>query len=259
MEELAPIPAPAQAAAPKLPPARERVGPINERLAQVYSAFEGLTHENTLQLVIATILSAQCTDARVNKITPALFARFKTARDFAECDIRELRRLIKPTGFYKSKAKNIRACCAEMVARFGGEVPNTLEELVTLPGIGRKTANVVLGHAFDTPGITVDTHVGRLARRLGLTRHRNPVKVELALMQIVPQEEWTNISHRLILHGRKVCRSRKPRCEKCVLADLCPKLGVKGLAKKRKRKRKKQKINHKGTKDTKKTKENRES
>jgi endonuclease-3 len=215
------------------------VAPINEALKTLYPGkFEGLAHDNTLQLLIATILSAQCTDARVNIVTPALFARFKTARDFAECDIKELEKLVKSTGFYQNKAKNIRACCGELVARFGGEVPKTLEELVTLPGIGRKTANVVLGHAFATPGITVDTHVGRLARRLGLTRHRAPVKVELVLREIVPQAEWTDFSHRLITHGRKVCLSRKPRCESCSIANLCPKLGVKGLAKKRKRKKK---------------------
>jgi endonuclease III len=225
-------------APPKLPPARDRVGPINDRLAPLYPEFEGLNAENPLQLLIAVILSAQCTDARVNKLTPALFARLPTARAFAECDIKELEQLVKPSGFYKSKAKNIRACCVELVNRFGGEVPTTLEDLVTLPGVGRKTANVVLGHAFETPGITVDTHVGRLARRLGLTRHRNPVKVELALAEIVPQSEWTHFSHRLIMHGRKVCLSRKPRCEKCAIADLCPKLGVKGLAAKRRKSRK---------------------
>jgi endonuclease-3 len=233
-----PVPSPP---APKLPPARERVGPINERLAPLYPKFEGLNHENPFQLLIAVILSAQCTDARVNRITPALFARFPDARAVAGCDIKELQQLIKKSGYYKSKAKNIRACCVELVNRFNGAVPTTLEELVTLPGVGRKTANVILGHAFDTPGITVDTHVGRLARRLGLTRHRDPKKVELALAAIVPQEEWLHFSSRLIMHGRKVCRSRKPRCESCAIADLCPKLGVKGLAAKRKRKGKSRK------------------
>jgi endonuclease-3 len=186
----------------------------------------------------------------VNLVTPALFKRFKTVRDFAECDIGELETLIKSTGFYKNKAKNIRACCAAIVERFAGEVPSTLEELVTLPGVGRKTANVILGDAFQTPGITVDTHVGRLSRRLGLTRHRNPVKVEFALMELIPQAEWTAFSHRLILHGRKVCYARKPRCETCALAKLCPKIGVKGLAAKRK---KKKGMNHKDTKNTEKT------
>jgi endonuclease-3 len=233
MDDLAATPI----APPKLPPARERVGPINERLSSLYPEFEGLNYDGPLQLLIAVILSAQCTDARVNKLTPALFARFNSARDFAECDIKELQQLIKKSGFYKSKAKNIKACCAELVNRFASEVPAKLEDLVTLPGVGRKTANVVLGHAFETPGITVDTHVGRLTRRLGLTRHRDPVKVELALAQIVPQEEWTHFSGRLIMHGRRVCLSRKPRCEKCAVADLCPKIGVKGLAAKRKRRK----------------------
>jgi endonuclease-3 len=231
----------AQTESPKLPPARERVAPINERLKPLYPEFEGLNYEGRFQLLVAVILSAQCTDVRVNKVTPALFARFPTAADIAVCNIKELQQLIKPTGFYKNKAKNIRACCVEMVKRFGGEVPNTLEDLVTLSGVGRKTANVVLGHGFDTPGITVDTHVGRLSRRLGLTRHKNPVKVELALAEIVPQEEWLHFSGRLIMHGRKVCLSRKPRCARCAIADLCPKIGVKGLAAKRKRKRKKTK------------------
>ncbi|VTT98083.1 endonuclease iii : Endonuclease III OS=Corynebacterium jeikeium ATCC 43734 GN=nth PE=3 SV=1: HhH-GPD: HHH [Gemmataceae bacterium] len=222
--------------APKLPPARERAGPIRVALAQLYPAVEtALTHANPLQLLVATILSAQCTDARVNLVTPALFARFATAHEFATCKIGELEALIKPTGFYKNKAKNIRGCCAELVARFGGRVPGTLDELVTLPGVGRKTANVVLGDAFATPGITVDTHVGRLSRRLGLTRHRDPVKVERVLMELVPQPEWTTFSHRLILHGRRVCFARKPRCEACALAPLCPKVGVAGLAAKRKR------------------------
>lgn len=221
---------------PKLSPARERIGPINDRLKPLYPEFEGLDYDGPFQLLVAVILSAQCTDARVNQITPALFARFPTARDFAECDIKELERLIKPSGFYKAKAKNIRACCVELVNRFGGEVPGTLEDLVTLPGVGRKTANVVLGHAFATPGVTVDTHVGRLSRRLGLTRHRDPKKVELALAEILPQAEWLDFSGRLIMHGRKVCAARKPRCASCPVADLCPQIGVKGLAKKRKKK-----------------------
>lgn len=223
---------------PKLPPARERIAPIRVTLTQLYpEVVTALTHENSLQLLVATILSALCTDARVNTVTPALFARFRTAREFAECNIKELQQLIKPTGFYKNKAKHIRACCAAIVERFGGEVPGNLDDLVTLPGVGRKTANVILGDAFDTPGITVDTHVGRLSRRLGLTRHRDPVKVERVLMELVPRTEWTDFSHRLILHGRKVCYSRKPRCEKCALAAVCPKVGVKGLAAKRKRKK----------------------
>ena len=213
---------------PKLAPAKDRAGPIHAALTRLYpDAFCGLAFETPLQLLVATILSAQCTDKRVNLVTPALFARFATAEDFAAADIEELQTLIKPTGFFRNKAKHIKACCAAIVERFGGEVPRTLEELVTLPGIGRKTANVVLGDAFATPGITVDTHVGRLSRRLGLTRHHDPVKVEFALMALVPEAEWTDFSHRVILHGRSVCFARKPRCAGCALGDLCPKVGVK--------------------------------
>lgn len=222
--------------APKLPPARARVGPINERLAPLYPQFEGLNYDGRFQLLVAVILSAQCTDARVNKVTPALFARFPTAASVASCNVKELERLIQSVNFFRSKAKNVRACCLELVNRFGGEVPATLEELVTLPGVGRKTANVVLGHGFDTPGVTVDTHVGRLSRRLGLTRHKDPAKVELALAEIVPREEWLDFSGRLIMHGRKVCHALRPCCEACAVADLCPKIGVKGLAAKRKKK-----------------------
>lgn len=230
---------------PQRPTTRERAGQINKRLRPLYpGAATALSHENPLQLLIATILSAQCTDARVNLVTPGLFARFRTVRDFAECQSEELESLIKSTGFYKNKAKNIRACCAAIVERFGGEVPKTLEDLVTLPGVGRKTANVVLGDAFNTPGITVDTHVGRLSRRLGLTKLEDPVKVEFALMELIPKSEWTAFSHRLILHGRQICHARNPRCEECPLASLCPKVGVKV---------KKKAINHKVTKGTKKT------
>jgi endonuclease-3 len=226
--------------AARLPPAKERVGPILVTLGRLYpEAFTGLAHENPLQLLIATILSAQCTDARVNTVTPALFARYRTAADFAAADLRELRALIKPTGFYRNKARHIMACCKALVERFGGEVPGNLDDLESLPGVGRKTANVVLGDAFQTPGITVDTHVGRVSRRLGLTRFRDPVKVERVLMRLVPAEAWTSFSHELILHGRGVCRARRPRCEACDLSPLCPKLGVKAQLKKNKRKRRK--------------------
>jgi endonuclease-3 len=212
----------------RLPPAGVRAGLINDRLRPLYpEASTALVHSNPLQLLIATILSAQCTDARVNLVTPSLFKRYKTARDFATCDTEELQALIKPTGFFRSKAKSIRACCQAIVERFGEKVPSTLADLVSLPGVGRKTANVVLGDAFDTPGITVDTHVGRLSRRLGLTRHTDPVKVEFALMKLLPEQEWTTFSHRLILHGRSICHARAPRCEECVLFSLCPRIGVK--------------------------------
>jgi endonuclease-3 len=212
----------------KLPAARARAGPINDTLRPLYpEAATALVHSNPLELLIATILSAQCTDARVNLVTPRLFKRYRSARDFAESDPNELQELIKSTGFFRNKAGNIRACCAAIVERFGGEVPSTLDELITLPGVGRKTANVVLGDAFDTPGITVDTHVGRLSRRLGLTRHTDPVKVELTLMELIPKAEWTAFSHRLILHGRAICHARNPRCDVCPLDPLCPKVGVK--------------------------------
>ena len=214
--------------ASKLPPASVRAGPINDTLRSLYpEASTALVHSSPLQLLIATILSAQCTDARVNMVTPSLFKRFKTAHDFAGCDDEELQQLIKSTGFFRNKANNIRACCKAIIERFGGEVPSTLAELVTLPGVGRKTANVVLGDAFNKPGITVDTHVGRVSRRLGLTRHMDPVKVEFALMDLLPQQEWTAFSHRLIFHGRAVCHARNPRCDLCALARLCPKVGVK--------------------------------
>jgi endonuclease III len=181
-----------------------------------------------LQLLVATILSAQCTDARVNLITPALFARYRTAHDFATSDPKELQRYIRSTGYFRNKAANIRLCCAQLVERHDGEVPATLDELVQLRGVGRKTANVILGTAFGTPGITVDTHVGRLSRRLGLTIQKDPVKVERDLMELIPKKHWTAFSHGLILHGRRVCAARKPDCAGCGLARLCPKIGVGG-------------------------------
>ncbi len=211
----------------RLPRLRDRVPLLLDALARLYpETATALDHANPLQLIVATVLSAQCTDRRVNLVTPALFARFQTAADFAAADLREIQRHIKSTGFYRTKAKNIRALCRLLVERHGGAVPGKLDELVALPGVGRKTANVVLGDAFDTPGITVDTHVGRLSRRLGLTLHTDPVKVERDLMRHVPQSEWTRFSHRLIFHGRQVCHARKPLCSGCALADLCPKRGV---------------------------------
>ncbi|QDU19250.1 endonuclease III [Urbifossiella limnaea] len=214
---------------PKLPPRAERVAAVLALLDALYPAPEtALDHQNPLQLLVATILSAQCTDKRVNLVTPALFARYHTAADYADAEPAELEEYVKTTGFFRSKAKNIRACCRLIVDRHGGEVPGTLEELVELPGVGRKTANVVLGNAFDTPGITVDTHVGRLSRRLGWTRHTDPVKVERVLMKLWPRERWTLASHQLILHGRAVCHARKPRCEECAVSALCPRVGVSG-------------------------------
>jgi endonuclease-3 len=187
-----------------------------------------LHHEGPLQLLIATILSAQCTDARVNLVTPALFARYPDAHAFATADVSELERAIQSTGFYRNKARNIIACCKGLVENHGGEVPATMEQLCPLAGVGRKTANVVLGTAFGVPGITVDTHVGRLSRRMGLTTEEDPEKVERDLMALIPRKEWTMFSHRMIFHGRQVCHARKPKCEGCTLAAVCPKLGVDG-------------------------------
>lgn len=181
-----------------------------------------LRHENALQLLVATILSAQCTDARMNLVTKDLFQKYRTARDFAEAPQAELEKDIHSTGFYRSKALSIRSACKDIVERFGGKVPGTLEELTSLRGVGRKTANVVLGNAFGVPGITVDTHVGRLSRLLGWTRNVDPVKVEFDLQKLWPRAEWTRHSHRVILHGRAVCAARRPACERCVIARYCP-------------------------------------
>lgn len=173
--------------------------------------------------MVATILSAQCTDERVNKVTPALFERFPNAQAFAECDIEELEQLIKSTGFYRNKAKNIRAACQKIMANFNGEVPASMEELLTLPGVARKTANVVLAHGFGiNAGVTVDTHVKRLTNRLGLTKHEDPIKIEQDMIKLLPQPDWENWSIRLIYHGRAVCNARSPACDRCELADLCP-------------------------------------
>ena len=185
-----------------------------------------LDFNNPLQLLIATVLSAQCTDKRVNAVTPALFKRYKKVEDFAGANLRELQSIIKSTGFYRAKAKSIKGLATKIVIDYNGEVPNQLEELVKLPGVGRKTANVVLGHAFDTPGITVDTHFGRLSRRFGWTKETDPVKVEFEVMELIPESEWTNLSQRMIWHGRRICHSRKPACGACPLAKLCPSFGI---------------------------------
>jgi endonuclease-3 len=205
-----------------------RTRQIIQRLKQAYpDAHCELNHTNPLQLLIATILSAQCTDARVNQVTPALFKRCKTARDFAEIPTAELETVIRSTGFYRSKAKSIRGCAAALVKDHGGVVPQTMEHLHKLSGVGRKTANVVLGNAFNlAEGVVVDTHVGRLSRRMGLTRQNDPVKVEQALMKIVPQADWTLLSHLLIWHGRRRCSARKPDCAQCEIRNLCPARGV---------------------------------
>ncbi|MFH1672860.1 MAG: endonuclease III [Pseudomonadota bacterium] len=181
-----------------------------------------LRHRNPVQLLIATILSAQCTDARVNEVTKKLFKQLKTAQDFVEIPSTELEALIRPTGFFKNKAKSVKGCCKAIVENHGGKVPATLEELVKLPGVGRKTANVVLGSVFGVPGIVVDTHVKRLSQRLGLTKNTDPVKIEMDLMKIVPEELWSEFSLQLIFHGRKICRARKPECPICPLNKVCP-------------------------------------
>jgi endonuclease-3 len=174
-----------------------------------------------LELLVATVLSAQCTDERVNQVSKSLFKKYRSARDYAAAPLGELEEDIRPTGFFRNKAKSLKSCGAGLVERFHGEVPRTLKELVTLPGIGRKTANVILGSAFDTPGIVVDTHVGRVAQRIGFTRHGDPVKIELDLMELIPRERWIKFSHQLIWHGRRICTARNPRCSQCPLLDQC--------------------------------------
>lgn len=185
-----------------------------------------LNFKNPLQLLVATILSAQCTDKRVNMVTPALFKKYKSAKDFAGANIRELENLIYQTGFYRAKARHIKGAAHILVENYGGKVPADQSALITLPGVGRKTANVVLGHAFDIPGITVDTHFGRLSRRFGWTISTDPVKVEHEVGELIPEKEWTNLSQRMIWHGRRICHARKPACAVCPLARLCPSFGI---------------------------------
>jgi len=203
----------------RLPRGREIVARLERAYPDAHCA---LHHRDALQLLIATILSAQCTDARVNMVTPALFAKYPDAEAFAEADRTELEEMIRSTGFYHNKAKNIIGCCQELVMRHGGKVPQDLDSLVALPGVGRKTANVVLGNAFGIPGVVVDTHVSRLSQRLDLTSNDDPNKIEIDLMEIVPRDKWTLLAHLLIEHGRRVCMARSPRCAGCVLSELCP-------------------------------------
>jgi len=203
---------------------KRRAREILARLWQLYpDATCSLDYQTPVQLLVATILSAQCTDERVNRVTPALFARFPDAAALAAADILELESLIRSTGFYRNKAKNIQGACQRLVAHHGGQVPQTMAELLALPGVARKTANVVLAHAFGIhAGVTVDTHVKRLSNRLGLVKSADPVQIERVLMGLLPQPEWENWSIRLIYHGRAVCGARKPNCGGCALADLCP-------------------------------------
>jgi endonuclease-3 len=202
----------------------ERARELLARLPKIYpDAHCELVHSNPLELLVATILSAQCTDKRVNLTTPALFQRCRTAADYAAIPQEELEALIRSTGFYRNKAKNLRAMGQALVERHGGKVPSTLEELAALPGAGRKTANVVLGNAFSkNEGVVVDTHVGRLSQRLGLTKFSDPVRIERDLMKLFPRGSWTDFSHWLIFHGRRRCPARKPDCANCELLDICP-------------------------------------
>jgi endonuclease-3 len=215
---------------------RESLQTKTARLKKIIAGFQKtypdahceLTYANPLQLLVAVILSAQCTDKRVNLITPELFKKYRTAKDFADAPRAELEQFIKSAGFFRSKAKNIQNCCRKLVERHGGEVPRTMEELIQLDGVGRKTANVVLGNAFGiNVGVVVDTHVMRLSHRLGLTTHRTPEKIEPDLMKLVPQKRWTLFSHLLIWHGRRRCFARKPDCENCEVLKWCPRIGVK--------------------------------
>lgn len=188
-----------------------------------------LNFQNPLQLLVATILSAQCTDERVNAVTKSLFLKYRTAADYAQADLADLEREIQSTGFFRNKAKNLKACCQALVDKYDGKVPQDLDALVDLPGIGRKTANVVLGTAYGIPsGVVVDTHVGRVSKRLGLTGHddKDAVRIEQDLMELIPKKEWIDFSHRMIHHGRRICTARKPKCDQCPLGDICPRIGV---------------------------------
>lgn len=196
-------------------------------LAEAYpDAHIELNFSNPLELLVAVVLSAQTTDRRVNEITPALFARYRTAADYAGANRAELEEYLRPIGFFRAKANSLLGLGAALVERFDGEVPARMEDLITLPGVGRKTANVVLGNAFGVPGITVDTHFGRLVRRWGWTTEEDPVKVEKAVGELIPRKEWTILSHRVIFHGRRVCHARKPACGACPLARDCPSYGT---------------------------------
>ncbi len=205
-------------------PEEARVREILRRLRETYPDAEcALHHRNPLELLVATILSAQCTDERVNQVTRELFRRYRTAEDYAQADLEALEQAIRPTGFYRNKARHIQGAARMILERFQGKVPETMEELLQLPGVARKTANVVLGVAFHkAEGIVVDTHVKRIARRLDLTHAQDPVKIERDLMAIIPREHWIDFGHQLIWHGRRICHARRPDCPNCPLNDLCP-------------------------------------
>lgn len=201
---------------------------IDERLRSAYPhAHCELSFRNPLELLIATILSAQCTDVQVNLVTAVLFEKYRTASDYAQAPLEELTQDIQRIGLFRNKAKNIQACCRSLIERHQGEVPASMEALIALAGVGRKTANVVLGNAFgQNVGVVVDTHVARLSLRLGLTRESDPIKIEQALMKLIPAQAWTHFSHRLIWHGRRRCMARNPDCANCELHDLCPRKGI---------------------------------
>ena len=204
---------------------KQRVLDIIKIFDKVYAGADcTLEYKSALQLLIATQLAAQCTDARVNLVTPALFERYKTVQDFADADPEELSSFIRSTGFFRNKTKNIIACCQKLISDFDGEVPQTMEELLTLPGVGRKTANLVLGDIFGIPGIVVDTHATRLANRMGFTVNKDPYKIEMDLLKIVPPEYQSHFCHQLVYHGREFCDARKPRCGECPIKEFCPQL-----------------------------------
>ncbi len=203
--------------------AKERAIAVDKALKEIHHGAKiSLDFANPLQLLVATILSAQCTDERVNKVTKILFKKYKIAEDYANARLEELEEDIRPTGFYKNKAKAIRNCCSTLALQHGGKVPSTMEELTALSGVGRKTANVILGNAYGIPGVVVDTHVGRVSRRLNLTKEDDPEKVERDLMRLIPEPDWTGFSHRMIMFGRHTCKAKKPMCAQCPIFKLCP-------------------------------------
>ena len=210
-----------------LPEKKVRAKAIYRQLTKSYPNVRcELDYNSAFQLLVATVLSAQCTDKRVNQTTPALFKKYPNPKKMSKADLKDIQRLVKSTGFFRAKAKNIKGLSNIIVEQFDSNVPSNLKDLITLPGVGRKTANVVLGHAFGIPGITVDTHFGRLSRRFGWSKQNDPVKVEFEVGELIPEKEWTNLSQRMIWHGRRVCHARKPACGACPLAKLCPSYGI---------------------------------